>query len=77
LGRGVITQRDFLRREFGSRALRERICSTQDVVEQRESRFNLQMMRSASAASHLLVELPYPVFWQGFESDTFGSQPGN
>jgi hypothetical protein len=33
LGGGVITQLDFLRRELGGRALGERICSTQDVIE--------------------------------------------
>ena len=33
---GVITQFDFLGREIGSRALGERICSTKDVIEQRE-----------------------------------------
>ena len=41
----VITQLDFLGREFGSRAFGEGICGTQDVIEQREGRFNLQMMR--------------------------------
>ena len=51
-------QLGFLRREFGSRALGERICSTQGVIEQRESRFNLKVVRGAPAASRLLVELP-------------------
>ena len=55
----VVTQLGFLGREFGSRALGEWICSIQDVIEQREGRFNLEvMMGSAPAASRLLVELP-------------------
>ena len=37
---GVVTQLGFLGREFGSRALGERICGAQDVIEQREGRFN-------------------------------------
>ena len=37
----VVTQLGFLGREFGSRALGEWICSIQDVLEQREGRFNL------------------------------------
>ena len=57
----VVTQLDFLGREFGSRALGEWICSIQDVIEQREGRFNLEvMMGSAPAASRLFVELPPP-----------------
>jgi hypothetical protein len=31
-----------LGREFGSRALGETICGAQDVIEQREGRFNLE-----------------------------------
>ena len=55
---GLITQFDVLASELGSLAFRERICSTQDVVKQREGRFNLEVMGSAAAASRLLVELP-------------------
>jgi hypothetical protein len=40
----VITQFGFLRREFGSWALGEWICGTKDVTEQREGRFNLEVM---------------------------------
>lgn len=58
LGRGVVAQLGFLGCEFGSRALGERICGAQDVIEQREGRFNLEVMGSAPAASRLLVELP-------------------
>jgi hypothetical protein len=47
LGSGVITQLDFLRRKFGSHALGEWICGIQDVVEQREVRFNLEVMGGA------------------------------
>ena len=67
LRRGVVTQLGFLGREFGSRALGERICGIQDVIKQREGRFNLEVMGSAAAASRLLVELPCPLRWQGFE----------
>jgi hypothetical protein len=38
----VITQLDFLGREFGSCAFGEWICGTQDVIEQPEGRFNLE-----------------------------------
>ena len=58
LRRGVVTQLGFLGREFGSRALDERICGAQDVIKQREGRFNLEVMGSAAAASRLLVESP-------------------
>ena len=51
LRRSVITQLRLLRREFGSRALGEWICGTQDVIEQREGRFDLEVMGSAPAAS--------------------------
>jgi len=53
----VITRLDFLGREFGSCAGGEWICGTQDVIEQREGRFNLEVMGGAPAASRLLVEL--------------------
>ena len=48
---GVVTQLGFLGRELGSRALGEWICGTQDVIEQREGRFNLEVMGSAPAAN--------------------------
>src|SRR4029077_12801862 len=67
LRRCVVTQLGFLGREFGSWALGERICGAQDVIEQREGRFNLEVMGSAPAASRLLVELPCLVRWQGFK----------
>jgi len=62
---GVVTQFDFLRREFGSRAFGEWICSTQDVIEQREGCFYLEVMGCTPTASCLLVELPCPLRWQG------------
>ena len=37
----VITQLDFLGREFGSCAFGEWICGTQDVIEQRERSFGI------------------------------------
>ena len=54
----MVTQLGFLGREFGSRALGERICGAQDVIEQREGRFNLEVTESAPAASRFLVEPP-------------------
>jgi hypothetical protein len=42
---------------------------TQDVIDQGEGRFNLEVMGSAPAAGCLLVELPCPVRWQGFEGE--------
>jgi hypothetical protein len=77
LRRCVVTQLGFLGREFGSRALGERICRAQDVIEQREGRFNLEVMGSAPAASRFLVELPCPLRWQGFKRQTFGGRPRN
>ena len=41
------------------------------MIKQREGRFNLEVMGSAAAASRLLVELPCPLRWQGFEGKTF------
>src|ERR1700752_1735585 len=73
----VITQLDFLGGEFGSCAFGEWICGTQDVIEQREGRFNLEGMGGAPAASCLLVELPYPLRWQGFEDHALSGRPGN
>ena len=75
LRRCVVTQLGFLGREFGSRALGERICGAQDVIEQREGRFNLEVMGSAPAASRFLVELPCPLRWQSFKRKTFGGRP--
>jgi hypothetical protein len=76
-GRRCDNAASFLRRKFGSRALGERICSTEDVIEQREGRFNLKVVKGAPAASRLLVELPCRVFWQGFEGQSFGDRPGD
>jgi len=74
---GVITQLDVLASELGSLALRERICSIQDVVEQREGRFYLQMMGSTAAASRFLIELPYPLRWQDLKRQAFSCRPGD
>src|SRR5258705_11312997 len=71
----MVTQLGFLGREFGSRALGERICGAQNLIEQREGRFNLEVMGSAPAASRLLVELPSPFYGQGFKRQTFGGRP--
>jgi hypothetical protein len=34
-------------------------------------------MGSASAASRLLIELPYPFYWEGFEDEAFRRRPGD
>ena len=77
LGGSVITQLRFLGRELGCRALGEWICGTQDVIEQREGRFNLEVMGSAPAASRLLIELPCPLRWQGLKDQAFSGLPGD
>jgi hypothetical protein len=71
---GLITQLDVLASELGSRAVGQRICSTQHVIEQRESRFNLKLARGAPPASRLLVELLCPVRWQGLKTQAFSSR---
>ena len=45
--------------------------------QQRKGCFNLEVMGGASTVSYLLVELPCPLQWQGFESKTFGGRPGS
>ena len=77
LGGGVITQLDFLGRELRSRALGERICSSQNLIEHRKGRFNLKVMRGAPTPSRPLVELPCPLPWQGLEDQAFSGRPGN
>ena len=75
LGGGEITQLDFLGREFGSRAFGKRICSAQDVIEQREGCLYLEVMGSTSAASRPLVELPCSLPWQGFQDQALSGRP--
>ena len=32
-------------------------------------------MRGTSAAGRLLIELPHPFYWEGFEDEAFGRRP--
>lgn len=73
----MITQLGSLRRELGSRTFGEWICSTQNVIKQREGCFNLEVVRGTPAASRLLVELPYPLRWQGLKGQAFSDRPGD
>jgi hypothetical protein len=56
LRRSVITQLDFLGRECGSRAFGEWICGTKGLIEHPKGRSNLEVMRSAPAASRLPLD---------------------
>ena len=54
----MVAQLGFLGGELGSVAVGKRIGSVEDVIEEGESSFDLEVVRGASAAGHLLIELP-------------------
>jgi hypothetical protein len=56
---GVVTQLGFLRRELWRRTLGKLIYGTEDVIKEHERSFDLEVMRGTSAASRLLIELPF------------------
>jgi hypothetical protein len=45
------------------------------VIKEGERSFDLEVMRGTSAAGRLLIELPYPFYWEGFEDETFRRRP--
>ena len=53
----------------------KRIGSVEDVIEESDRRFDLEVMGGASAAGRLLIELPHPFRGQGFEGEAFGRRP--
>ena len=73
----MVAQLGFLGGELGSVAGGKRIGSVEDVIEESERRFDLEVMGGASASGRLLIELPYPFRGQGFENETFGRRPRN
>ena len=75
LGRGMVAQLGFLGGELGSVAVGKRIGSVEDVIEESERSFDLEVVRGASAAGRLLIELPYPFYREGFEDEAFGRRP--
>ena len=44
-------------------------------IEEGERSFDLEVMRGASAAGRLLIELPYPFYRECFEDEAFGRRP--
>ena len=76
LGRGMVAQLGFLGGELGSVAAGgKRIGSVEDVIEESERRFDLEVMGGASAACRLLIELPTLSAGQGFEDEPLGRRP--
>ena len=64
----------FLGGKTWERGTRQTAGQREDLVEERERGFNLDVMRAASAVFGLLVELlPCPFRWQGFARQAFGS----
>ena len=48
---------------------------TENVIEEGERSFDLEVMGSASAACRLLIEVPYPFYREGLEDEAFGRRP--
>jgi hypothetical protein len=65
----MVAQLGFLGGELGSVAAGKRIGSVEDVIEESERRFDLEVKGGASAACRLLIELHYPFRGQGFEGE--------
>jgi hypothetical protein len=57
---GMVAQLGFLGRELGSMAVAKRIGSVEDVIEESEGSFDLEVVRGASAAGRLLMRTPLP-----------------
>jgi hypothetical protein len=62
----MVAQLGFLGGELGSVAVGKRIGSVEEVIEESERSFDLEVVGRASAAGRLLVELPYPFYRECF-----------
>ena len=75
LGRGVVAQLGFLRGELWRKTLGKGIWRIENVIEEGERSFDLEVMRGTSAACCLLIELLYPFCWEGLEDEAFRRRP--
>jgi hypothetical protein len=57
---GVVAQQSFLGGEFGRQALVKGVGRREDLAEKGDRGLDLEVMRGASAAGHLLIETPLP-----------------
>jgi hypothetical protein len=71
----MVAQLGFLGSELWPMTPGKGIWRTEDVIEEGEGSFDLEVMRGASAACRLLIEVHYPFRGQGFEGEAFCRRP--